>query len=267
MKVLITGSEGYIGSHLCQMIRKTRPDIEVYRLEWINTDIREYYNVLREWEEKHFDTVIHLAALVRVGESVKDPIDYYETNVTGTLNVLRLLNYIYFIFASTGAAANPTSPYAYSKVMAESIIQQKLGEDDHTIFRFYNVIGTDGYPATNPDGLFYNLKNAITSGAFSLYGTDYDTKDGTAIREYIHVNDVCKSIIKAIDKPSNSIENLAYGDTRTVQEIVDIFKKVNNVDFKVNHCPRRQGDLAENYLKNPSTYMERNYTYEEMLKL
>jgi UDP-glucose 4-epimerase len=267
MKVLVTGAEGYIGSHLCQMIQNTRPDIEVYRLEWINTDIRGYYNGLCEWEEYNFDTVIHLAGLVRVGESVRDPIDYYETNVTGTLNVLRALSYKNFIFASTGAAANPSSPYAYSKLMAESIIKQKLGENDYTIFRFYNVIGTDGHPATNPDGLFYNLKNAVTSGGFSLYGTDYDTKDGTAVREYVHVNDICKAIIKAIDKPSNSIENLAYGDTRTVQEIIDIFKKVNNVDFKVNLCPRREGDLAENYLKNPSTYMERNYTYEEMLKL
>lgn len=267
MKVLVTGAEGYIGSHLCQMIQKTRPDIEVYRSEWVDVDVREYYSVLRQWGETEFHTVVHLAALVRVGESVKDPIDYYETNVTGTLNVLRLLNYRNFIFASTGSASSPSNPYAYSKLMAESIIKQKLGENYHTIFRFYNVIGTDGHPATNPDGLFYNLKNAITSGDFSLYGTDYDTKDGTAVREYVHVNDICRAIIKAIDKPSNSIENLAYGDTRTVQEIVDIFKKVNNVDFKVNRCPRREGDLAENYLKNPSTYMERNYTYEEMLKL
>ena len=102
MKVLVTGAEGYIGNHLCQMIRKTRPDIEVYRSEWLKTDIREYYSILREWGEEHFDAVIHLAALVRVGESVKDPISYYQTNVTGTLNVLRLLNYSNFIFASTG---------------------------------------------------------------------------------------------------------------------------------------------------------------------
>jgi UDP-glucose 4-epimerase len=81
------------------------------------------------------------------------------------------------------------------------------------------------------------------------------------------VNDICRALIKAIDKPSMSIENLAYGDTRTVQEIVDIFKKVNGLDFKVNHSPRRGGDLVENYLKNPSMYMERNYTYEEMLKI
>lgn len=266
MKVLVTGAEGYIGSHLCQMIQKTRPDIKVYRSEWIETDIRDKRE-LDIWRGTQFDTVIHLAALVRVGESVKDPICYYETNVSGTLNVLRALSYKNFIFASTGAAANPTSPYAYSKLMAETIIQQILGENDYTIFRFYNVIGTEGHPATNPDGLFYNLMNAITSGSFSLYGTDYGTKDGTAIREYVHVNDICRAIIKAIDKPSNSIENLAYGDTRTVGEIIDIFKDVNNINFKINHSPRREGDLAENYLKNPSTYMERNYTYEEMLKL
>jgi UDP-glucose 4-epimerase len=151
--------------------------------------------------------------------------------------------------------------------MAEHIIREYMGEKEYTIFRFYNVTGSGGYPATNPDGLFYNLTNAIQTRDFAIYGTDYPTKDGTAIREYVHVNDICRALIKAIDKPSRSIENLAYGDTRTVQEIVDIFKKVNGVDFKVNHSPRRPGDLIENYLKNPSTYMERNYTYEEMLKI
>ena len=273
MKVLITGSNGYIGKHLYKMLSETRPDIEIYRLDYNDPawnqsiDIRNGNEIHKRFFNVFFDAVIHLAALVRVGESVQKPKEYIETNVNGTINVLENLEYKNFIFASTGAASNPTSSYAYTKLMAEHIIKEYMGERDYTIFRFYNVIGSGGYPATNPDGLFYNLTSAIQTRHFSIYGTDYPTKDGTAIREYVHVNDICRALIKAIDKPSMSIENLAYGDTRTVQEIIDIFKKVNGVDFKVNYSPRRNGDLIENYLKNPSTYMERNYTYEEMLKI
>lgn len=273
MKVLITGSNGYIGKHLCRMLTETRRDIEVFLLDhdskmWLNSvDIRSPKEITRNFFGTNFDAVVHLAALVRVGESVEKPREYCETNVQGTINILENLQFKNFIFASTGAASNPTSPYAYTKLMSEHIIQEHLCGSDYTIFRFYNVIGSGGYPATNPDGLFYNLTSAAQTRVFNLYGSDYPTKDGTAIREYIHVNDVCRAIIRAIDTPSRSIENLAYGDTRTVQEIIDIFKKTNNVDFKVNYLPRRPGDLVENYLKEPSTYMERNYTYEEMLKL
>jgi len=273
MKVLITGSNGYIGKHLYKMLTETRPDIDIWRLDyadpvWTNSiDIRNPNALYKSFFGIKFGAVIHLAALIRVGESVQKPSEYCKTNVNGTINLLENLEYKNFIFASTGAADNPTSPYGYSKLMAEHIIREYMGERDYTIFRFYNVIGSGGYPATNPDGLFYNLTNAIQTRDFTLNGTDYRTKDGTAVREYVHVNDICRALIKAIDKPSMSIENLAYGDTRTVQEIIDIFKKVNGVDFKVSHSPRRPGDAVENYLKNPSTYMERNYTYEEMLKI
>jgi UDP-glucose 4-epimerase len=87
------------------------------------------------------------------------------------------------------------------------------------------------------------------------------------VREYVHVNDICESLIRAIDEPANGIENLAYGDTRTTREIIDTFKEVNNVDFKVNELPRRPGDLVACHLDKPSKYMVQRYSYEEMLKL
>ena len=265
--VLVTGSKGYIGQHLCKMLSEYS-NIEVYTIDIINdselyyicADIR--YNTLPKIK---FDTVIHLAALVKVGESVNNPIEYYNTNINGTQRLLEELYYDNFIFASTGAAENPTSPYALSKRVAEDIVAQLA--DTYTIFRFYNVIGSDGFGQTNPDGLYYNLTKSSERGVINVYGTDYNTPDGSCIREYIHVNDICKSIIKAIYKPSNAIENLAYGEPKSVLEIINIFKTVNNVEFAVNILPRRDGDPAEIYLTNQSNYVTKSYTYEEMLKL
>jgi len=263
--VLITGHKGYIGQHLWKMIKETRPDIELYGLDITGEgleecDIRNMYCC-----EKTFHTIIHLAALVRVGNSVKYPTLYYETNVSGTINVLEKIPHHNFIFASTGAASNPDSPYGFSKRIAEDVVKEKAY--DYTIFRFYNVIGSDGFSATNPEGLMLNLEKIKETGKFTIFGSDYNTFDGTCIREYVHVNDICAAIIKAIDEPANDIENLAYGDTKSTREIVEIFTKVNKLNCNVTYGPRRPGDLEACYLKNPSKYMVRNYTYEEMLKI
>jgi UDP-glucose 4-epimerase len=277
-RVLITGHKGYIGQHLWKLIQDTRPDIELTGID-NRSGGAEYGNINsnnnRAWPLFYikYDAVIHLAALVRVGESVNDPIGYYETNVNGTLKMLGVLDSYEtnFIFASTGAAQDPVSPYALSKRMAETLVKQKVkfyhNTSDYTIFRFYNVIGTEGFPPTNPEGLMLNLMKAKETGKFNLFGNDYNTKDGTCVREYVHVMDICRAIVKAIDKPANGIENLAYGDPRTTKEIVDIFTKVNEVDLMIDYAPRRKGDLEACYLKNPSPYMERNYTYEQMLKI
>ena len=265
-KVLITGHKGYIGQHLWQMISHTRKDIELYGMDTAEIPTNPFYGDIRsDLTNQKFHTIIHLAALVRVGESVKYPTRYYDTNVNGTAHILNHFNHHNFIFASTGAAEKPESPYGLSKRMAEDIVREN--SYDYTTFRFYNVIGTDGFAPTNPDGLMSNLMAAVRHKRFDLYGTDYNTLDGSCIREYIHVNDICKSIIKAIYKPSNAIENLAYGEPKSVLEIINIFKTVNNVEFAMNILPRRDGDPAEIYLTNQSNYVIKSYTYEEMLKL
>jgi UDP-glucose 4-epimerase len=266
-KVLITGHKGYIGQHLWKLIEKTRPDIDLYGLDITDMgvghgDIR----VTKFYVDTDFHTVIHLAAKVQVGESVNKPTLYYDTNVNGTLNVLRNVQYHNFIMASTGAACNPDSPYGFSKRIAEDLVKEHAY--DYTIFRFYNVMGSEGFPATNPDGLFYALCKAYnTTNEINLYGTDYNTKDGTCVREYVHVMDICAALVKAIDEPSKQIEHLAYGDTRTVKEIIDIFRNVNGKNIRVKDLPRRPGDLEACYLEHPSKYMVQNYTYEEMLKI
>jgi len=272
-KILVTGSEGYIGQHLCHALENY--DIELYKLDkhfenrgayTFEVDLRKTQDIKKCGVTNiEFDAIIHLAALVRVGESVDYPTAYYNTNINGTNWLRNIVPHKKFIFASTGAAEGMASPYAISKRVAEDILIEQ--DPECTIFRFYNVIGSEGFEPTNPDGLFYNLIQSIQTGKFTIYGNDYNTKDGTAVREYVHVMDICRALIEAVDTPSeNRIENLAYGDTRTVQEIAQTFFKVNGVDCEIQYAPKRAGDLEYCYLENPSPFMKRNYSYEEMLK-
>ena len=262
-KVLVTGSEGYIGKHLLKLLDQynvTTVDI----LDPINPiDIRKDMQI-----EDEFDTVIHLAALVKVNESVENPADYYNTNIFGTINVLNQIKFKNFVFASTGTAEQPSCPYALSKRCCEDIVEEyaKKNNKTFTSFRFYNVIGTDGFPPTNPDGLFYNLIKAEKTGSFNLYGTDYNTPDGTCIRDYVHVNEICHALRDAVDLPANRIENLGHGKGFTVKEIIDLYKKVNNCDFEINEMPKRDGDLEKTVLEDVSSYMKTLYTMEELCK-
>ena len=271
-KILITGSSGYIGQHLCQVLRDEyvvgldrvfKPQLAE---KFIQEDI-DNMNCL----DGHYDVVVHLAGLVNVGDSVKWPMRYYQTNVGGTMNLLERVSFDHFIFASTGAASGAESPYAISKKITETIVRNycTLSNKDQTIFRFYNVIGSAyGIDPTNHDGLMYNLMKARETGEFNLYGNDYDTLDGTAVRDYIHVLEICGAIKSAIERPSNILlENLGTGKGHTVQQIIDTFKKVNNCDFNVNVKPRRKGDLAHSVLHDVSSYMQKQFTLEEMLKV
>jgi UDP-glucose 4-epimerase len=268
-RILITGSSGYIGQHLVSILSGSHylRGVDIVKRDNLDLEVQD----IRRFQDpnNHYDTVIHLAALVNVGESTKIPWDYYHTNILGTKHILDNVNYDNFIFASTGAAARPQSPYGISKRAAEDIVIDHCHKNNKnfSIFRFYNVIGKSGFDPTNPDGLFYNLVRACESGEFRLYGTDYDTHDGTCIRDYVHVMEICRAIEKAIDRPANQIENLGHGQGHSVKNIIDIFKKVNSVNFKVTTCARRDGDLPVSVLDNPSSYIEKIYTIEDLLKI
>lgn len=262
-KILITGSSGYIGQHLCKMLQG-KYDIDGVDLKSGKSIFDLSYPTAIE-----YDTVIHLAAYVKVNESVDFPYLYYHNNIEGTKSVLRNTRFNNFIFASTGAAENPISPYALSKRAAEDVVKEdcNIYDKDYTIFRFYNVTGTDGFPPTNPDGLLHNLIKAKDTGSFNLYGTKYDTPDGTAIRDYVHVNEVCSAIEMAIEKPANQMENLGHGEGTSVKRIIEIFKRVNGCDFEVIPMPARLGDLPKSVLKNVSLYIRKSYTIEELLRI
>lgn len=263
--ILITGNSGYIGSHLTKLL-ETKYNVYGLDLNWPQIKAKEHYIVDIKKHfivHKEFDTVIHLAALVNVSESQKYPIKYYTTNLNGTLKVLQNTRYNNFIFASTGAAEYCESAYAISKRAAEDCVKSYC--DKYTIFRFYNVIGSSGIKPTNLDGLFYNLLNTKESNKFTIFGTDYDTEDGTAIRDYVHVDEICNSIALAIDTPSNKTENLGHGTGYSVKQIVEKFKEVNKVDFKIELGDRRPGDLPISVLQYPSSYMQKTHSIEQLL--
>lgn len=272
-KVLVTGSSGYIGSHLCKMLAGK---YEVHGLDvdmpqapvdrFYKQDINRIFDI-----DTEYDAVIHLAALVRVGESEVMPIKYYITNLNGTMNVLNRVKTKNFIFASTGVAQDCSSAYGISKRAAEDVVHEYCvhhKQQDYTIFRFYNVVGSDGYDPTNPDGLMWKLMEAAETGSFTVYGNDYDVSpDGTCVRDYVHVNEICDALMQAIEKPSNKVECLGHGVGYTVKEIVNLFQKVNDVDFEVKYGPRRKGDLPSSVLEDVSPYMCNRYTLEELLKV
>ena len=276
-KVLITGSSGYIGQHLVKLLKKD--DYEVFGLDkntrfndylspnhFIKLDIAENFV---KWPTTVFDTVVHLAALVKVNESVKKPISYYNTNINGTVNVLQETFFKNFVFASTGTAANPINPYALSKRCAEDVVERYCIENSKTFtsFRFYNVIGSDGIAPTNPDGLMSNLIKAKETGVFNLYGGDYNTPDGTPIRDYVHVNEICESIKMAIETPANKLENLGHGKGHSVLQMATTFRLVNECNFQINYCQRREGDLEYSVLDNPSSYLKSTYKLSDLLKV
>jgi len=269
-KVLITGSSGYIGQHLVKMLQDeyTLTGLDCVERTNVNLLIRDITTLTTPLETE-YDAVIHLAALVQVGESVCIPTDYYLTNTFGTLNVLKNIKCKNFILASTGAADQLTSPYGISKKAAEEIVAEYCEKNDinYTIFRFYNVIGADGIVPTNPDGLFYALIKALDTKEFTIYGDDYNTTDGTCVRDYVHVNEICNALKLAIETSSNKIENLGHGKGHSVREIATMFKKVNNASFNINIGPRRPGDIETSILNNVSTYMESLYTIEELLRV
>jgi UDP-glucose 4-epimerase len=240
MKILITGNSGYIGSHLSARLLKAGIH-EIHGLDKNKPQVnlhKFYYQDIRaqQWlMSDSYDCIIHLAAEVAVGRSVKNPILYYTTNTIGTLNVLKNVSTKRFVHGSTGSAGPMNNPYGISKRGAEDVVRQYCTDNNipYTTFRFYNVTGTGGYEPTNPDGLMWNLMNAEKTGKFNLFGDDYNTLDGSAVRDYTHVNEICNALETAIDKSTNQIENLGHGVGTTVKQMIDLYKKVNNCNFEV----------------------------------
>jgi UDP-glucose 4-epimerase len=283
-KILITGGAGYIGKHLTTFLVSRNYTVDVIDrkpndgdlcpwVKYIQQDILDNKQI-----ECEYDTVIHLAALVQVGGGQMATMDYYRTNVVGTMNMLERVDYGNFIFAST-CQANASHVYGHTKYIAEGIIRQycALNNKKHTIFRFGNVTGRDyDFNPTNPDGLLFNLMKAKETGTFNLYGNDYNTFDGTALRDYIHVMEVCHAIEKSINRAScvpgaeiqPVFEYLGRAMPVSVMDCVNAFKKANECDFEVVVKPRRESDTAEAKTYIVSPYMPQNkFTLEEMMKI
>ena len=243
-------------------------------------DIKDNAKLLEVFNENKIDAVIHFAGLKAVGESVQKPIMYYRNNIDTTLSLLETMseygvnNIIFSSSASVYGENNPvpytetmkrgvcTNPYGWTKSMMEQIFEDAAKADENLsviLLRYFNPIGAheSGIIGEDPQGIPNNLMPYVSQVAvgkrecLTIFGNDYPTHDGTCTRDYIHVVDLAKGHVKAIDYilSHNCVEiiNLGTGTPYSVTEIVSTFEKVNGI--KINHVygPRRAGDLAELY--------------------
>lgn len=236
--------------------------------------------LLEVLEKEEIEAVIHCAALKAVGESVKKPLMYYHNNITGTLSLLSAMNKANvknIIFSSSATVYGKpesvpitedfpkgecTNPYGWTKSMMEQIMTDLYTSDNSwkvVLLRYFNPIGAhkSGKIGEDPKGIPNNLLPYVTQVAIGklpylhVYGNDYDTKDGTGVRDYIHVVDLAKGHVKAIDNLSKlsgvEVINLATGKGYSVLDIINTFEKVNGIkiDYKIE--ARRDGDIAQSY--------------------
>ncbi len=231
------------------------------------------------FDEEKIDAVIHFAGYKAVGESVKKPLMYYRNNIDSTLTLCEVMNkhnVKKLVFSSSATVygkpkklpikedfpLSTTNPYGTTKIMIEEILKDLYISDNSwsiAVLRYFNPIGAheSGLIGEDPNDIPNNLMPYIMKVAtgqlecLSVFGNDYDTKDGTGVRDYIHVVDLSKGHIKAIEKIKNTVGidyyNLGTGKGYSVLEIVDNFSKVNNVKVHYKIAPRRPGDIDACY--------------------
>ena len=242
----------------------------------------------RVFEENDIEAVIHFAGLKAVGESVEIPLTYYHNNITGTLILCEVMknygvNKIVFSSSATVYGMNnqspltedmpvsATNPYGRTKLMIEEILKDLVVSDDTwgiSLLRYFNPIGAheSGKIGEDPNGIPNNLMPYITQVAcrkrekLSVFGDDYDTHDGTGVRDYIHVLDLADAHLKALEKIINTngveIYNLGTGVGYSVLDVVKTFAKVNNVDVPFVITERRPGDVATCYADPAKAFKE-----------
>jgi UDP-glucose 4-epimerase len=285
MNVLVCGGAGYIGSHtVYELIERGHSVVVVDSLikghkaaihneaKFYLGDIRDEEFMDRVFRENQIDAVIDFAAFSLVGESVNEPFKYYENNVYGTLKLLEAMeraNVKKIVFSSTAATygependiivesdnTNPTNPYGETKLTVEKML--KWADNAYGIkfvaLRYFNAagahisgkIGEDHNPETHLIPIILQTALGQREKMF-IFGDDYDTPDGTCVRDYIHVTDLADAHIKALEKlfktNESGIYNLGNGKGFSVKEVIEKAKKVTGKDFKVEIEARRNGD-------------------------
>lgn len=298
-RILVTGGTGYIGSHTIIELYKKGYEVDVLdnlfnskitvldkieeicgkRPGFYKIDLCDYDGMNELFVKNKYDLVIHFAGLKAVGESVVKPLEYYENNVGGTINLLKCMknNGVEKIIFSSSATVygdpgdpkyvetmetgrNLANPYGKTKYMIEEILKDCAVADSKlevVILRYFNPIGNhqSGLLGEDPNGIPNNLMPIIMKVArgeieeLSVYGDDYPTADGTCLRDYIHVVDLAKGHVAVIDKmkPGILIYNLGSGKTTSVLEMVKAFEKASGEKLPYKIAQRRDGDLAEFY--------------------
>ena len=254
--------------------------LEIEKLEKFLGGIKDSKKLETVFQENHIDAVIHFAGLKAVGESVQKPLLYYRNNIDTTLSLLECMqkyqvnNIIFSSSATVYGEENPvpyteemkrgtcTNPYGWTKVMMEQILEDAAKANEALsviLLRYFNPIGAheSGKIGEDPQGIPNNLMPYVAQVAvgrrdkLTIFGQDYDTPDGTCRRDYIHVVDLAKGHVKAIEyilaHDCVEVFNLGTGTPYSVTEIVETFEKVNNVPVPHVYGPRRAGDLPESY--------------------
>ncbi|CZE47387.1 UDP-glucose 4-epimerase GalE [Campylobacter geochelonis] len=246
----------------------------VGEFEFIETSLEDVARLDEIFKTHKFDAIIHFAAFIEVFESTQKPLKYYLNNTSNAINLITLCNKYgvkNFVFSSTAAtygepdeaqvsestSQNPINAYGRSKLMTEWVLKDTAAANrnfKYAILRYFNVAGAslDGLLGQNYPNATHLIKVATQTilgkrDKMSIFGDDYDTKDGTCIRDYIHIEDLANAHLSALrylkDNDSN-IFNVGYGTGYSVKEVIEAAKEVSGVDFKVEMAPRRDGDPA-----------------------
>ncbi|MBF5037988.1 UDP-glucose 4-epimerase GalE [Methylophilus sp. 13] len=286
MRVLVVGGAGYIGSHMVKMLLDSGHDVitldnlssghrdAVLGGVFVEGDLADINCLDKVFTEHHPEAVMHFASFIQVGESVRKPDIYYRNNVTNTLNLLDTMlkfDVKKFIFSSTAAVFGepdyvpideahpnrPLNPYGRSKLMIEHVLADyaKAFDFRSVCLRYFNAAGADPEGQLgerhDPETHLIPLILQAASGRrenIQVFGRDYDTPDGTCIRDYIHIVDLCAAHLAALDYLESGGEsdrfNLGNGSGFSVQEVLDAVQKVSGRSVKVIDGPRREGDPA-----------------------
>ena len=316
--ILVTGGAGFIGSHTCvellnagysvivmDNLVNSKPE-SIKRIKEITgrdvifyeTDMLDFEGMSKIFTENKIDAVIHFAGLKAVGESVAKPLEYYSNNITGTLELLKVMrkfnckNIVFSSSATVYGMNNPvpykeeyptsaTNPYGFTKVMIEQILTDVSKADKEwsvALLRYFNPIGAheSGLIGEDPNGIPNNLLPYIAQVAvgklekLSVYGNDYDTPDGTGVRDYIHVVDLANGHISALsyvlkNKGTEAI-NLGTGKGSSVLDIVNAFEKASGKHIERIFAPRRAGDIASRYADTTKAKTLLNWSAERNIE-
>jgi UDP-glucose 4-epimerase len=285
--ILVTGGAGYIGSHVVRLLSESgqrvvvydnlstgTPDALISGEKLVVGDLMDRGRLHEVFQQHAFSSVFHFAASTSVPESVRDPLKYYQNNFSTTINLLNAcvrFSARNIIFSSTAAVygvpltgiatedgdTRPINPYGTSKLACELALKDTAQAHPikYVIFRYFNVAGADplGRMGQHSPDAAHLIRMCCLAAlgkvpAVHIFGTDYDTPDGTGIRDYIHVEDVASAHVLALDylgkgNPS-SLLNIGYGRGVSVREVVDMVRRVSGVSFPVINDLRRPGDSA-----------------------
>ncbi len=283
--ILVTGGAGYIGSHVVkELLRHGHKPIILDNFQTghrkavsnpllIEGDLSDQERTAKIFQLNSIDGVMHFAADCLVGESVQNPAKYFNNNVKNGIKLLDIIEQFHirkFVFSSSAAvygepkeipipeehSCAPTNPYGETKWTFEKILQafHHAGKLDFISLRYFNAagahpdgnLGEDHFPETHLIPLL--IKSALDGGSIPIYGTDYDTPDGTCIRDYIHVQDLAAAHILALQRleqeDRSAIYNLGNGNGYSVREVIETVKKVTGRNVASVDSPRRPGDPA-----------------------